>query len=258
MTISSVGLTDAISEVAEILTEYVIVPTTFFGISGFIFDGLGETAVTHTSDITDNVIEDNSVLNDHIATKPLKIKLVRYIGELSLKDQTPLQKLAGDIVPKLAPVISFAPQMVDATKNITSLINGNAPQNVTALSSADNLYALFKNLNPFASKKQQAYIYFKALAEKGITFSVQTPFQYYRNMAIETIVATETEDNEEVSNFTLELKQLRFASVSKTAYDPNSYAARSQTQQAPPKDQGKASGTQQSALKGLANAVTGG
>jgi len=247
MTISAKGLTDNISKVSDAITEYIITPSTMFGISGFVFDGEGETSVTHTSSITDNVIEDNSVIHDHIATKPVKIKLVRYMGELSLKNETPLQALAGKVVPVLAPVVAFAPQMVSVTKNVTGVINGSTPMNMDALGGADDLYALFKNLNPMASSKQKAYIYFKALAEKGIPVSIQTPFQYFQNMAIETITATETEDNEEVSNFTLDMKQLRYASVTTTGFDESSFQSRAKTQQAPPKDAGKANGLESTA-----------
>ncbi len=242
MTISPKGLTDNISKVGNAITEYIITPTTMFGISGFVFDGDGETQVTHSSVITDNVIEDNSVIHDHIATKPIKLKMVRYMGELALKEENILQSIAGTIVPVLAPVAAFAPEMVSVTKNVTSVINGSKPMNMDALSTADDMYALFKNLNPFASSKQQAYIYFKALAEKGIPVSVQTPFQYFQNMVIETITATETEDNEEVSNFTLEMKQLRYASVTTTGFDEESFGSRSKTQQSPIKDNGKANG----------------
>ena len=223
MTISAKGLNDNISKVSEAITEYIIVPSTMFGISGFVFDGDGETQVTHTTAITDNVIEDNSVIHDHIATKPVKLKMVRYMGELALKKETPLQALAGKIVPVLAPVVAFAPKMVSVTKNVTDIVNKTKPMNLDALSTADDLYSLFKNLNPRASNKQKAYIYFKALAEKGIPVSVQTPFQYFQNMVIETITATETEDNEEVSNFSLEMKQLRYASVTTTGFDENKF-----------------------------------
>ena len=56
-------------------------------------------------------------------------------------------------------------------------------------------------------------MYFKVFWEKKILFSVQTPFEFLQNMAIESIIARQDETTRYISDFTITLKQMRFATL---------------------------------------------
>lgn len=228
-----------ISKVTRSLGRYIVAPTALFGISGFIFDIDGETKTTLQNSITDNFIEDNSVLNDHVAAMPESITLTKYVGELvDVPEDNSAKAKIGNLVTKLAPLAAALPAITSAT----SIIQGGLTGGAGALNNADNLYALFQNLNPFATKQQRAYIYFKAMAEQRIPLSIQTPFGYYRNMMIETLIATQKEDSEDISEFSLTLKQLRFATIATVGFDKTKFQNRAGNQNSPVTNNGKAAG----------------
>ena len=244
-TTSTEGLSETnVQKLTDSLAQYIVRPSSLFGISGFIFDVEGETRIQHTSNITDNYVESNAAVQDHVAVAPTKLNLTRYVGELvdTIEDD-PRSEIA-QLVAKLAPIVAFAPQLTQAASFVKGAINGETSFNEQTLSEADNLYALFQNLNPNASKKQRAYLYFKALQEKSIPISVQTPFSYFQNMAIESLIATEDEDTRDIATFSLVLKELRFASIETVNFDPKKFQNRSKSQQAPLAKNGRASGKQ--------------
>lgn len=54
----------------------------------YIFDTRGDEDVTLESEITDNWVEDNSTMQDHIGLKPMSITLTGYVGELVTTPRT--------------------------------------------------------------------------------------------------------------------------------------------------------------------------
>ena len=51
-------------------------------VSGFLFDVKGRDELTLASNITDHYVENNSAIQDHIALKPITIRLNGFVGEL--------------------------------------------------------------------------------------------------------------------------------------------------------------------------------
>lgn len=232
-----------VEKVQDNLNKYVIRPLNVFGISGFIFDIEGETKSSLESDITDNFIEDNSAIQDHIATKPLKITLTRYVGEKVYEgaDHDIRKDIAG-VVSKLTVVVAMLPALAETANGIFDTGSNLGDADVGDVDKVDNLFGLFQNLNPSASKQQKAYLYFKALQEQKVLVSMQTPFEYVRNMAIESIVATQGEDSKDISDFSITLKQIRKASLTIVKFDKEKFQGRAKNQKAPEVDNGKAKG----------------
>lgn len=73
----------------------------------------------------------------------------------------------------------------------------------------------------FQTKQEQAFQYFSKLWESKVLVSVQTPFEFFNNMAIESVVAIQREDSQHISDFSITLKQIKKAKVKIVAY--NSY-----------------------------------
>lgn len=211
-----------INSLSTSLNQYVVTPLLAFGIGGFVFDIEGEARVELNNEITDHYVENNSVVQDHIAVKPKKITLRNYVGELTSPGvpssntsavNTVTQKLVqlGALVPALTAGAQQAQSIFQQSQN-NSLTGGAL---VTAgAGTAANLYALVKNLISSQSNKQQAaYQYFKAMRDTRQIFSIQTPFEFMTNMAIESIVAVQPEDSLYISNFAITLKEIRVAAT---------------------------------------------
>lgn len=206
--------------IADSFSKFIVTPLNAFGLGGFVFDNDGDTTVTLQAEITDHYTEDNKSVQDHIAIKPKRVTLNGYVGELVYRDGagdgSPIQKT----VQKLTTIGSFLPKLSAAATQATAIIqaarNGDLSLGNVSLESVNkvlDLWGLAKNLGPDTSKQQQAYMYFKALYEQKILCSLQTPYEFMSDMAIESIIAIQPEGTKYVSDFTITLKQIRTAGI---------------------------------------------
>ncbi len=244
------------AQIQENFSKYIVTPVNAFGLGGFVFDIEGENTITLTSDITDHYLEDNSAAQDHIAVKPQIVSLRSYVGELVYQvdpnTNTNLQKAVQKltILNAYLPVLSKAAQQIQSSLTLGSqaftsggvLKLASSALRPPVLNNIVDLWALTKNLNPAANKQQQAYLYFKALQEQKMLVSLQTPFEFVTNMAIETIVATQEETTRTMSDFSITLKKIRTVSVASVEFDPNKYQNRSQQQAQGTAEQGNNQG----------------
>lgn len=196
------------------LNQFIVKPINAFGLGGFVFDSEGTSTVNLYSEITDHYTEANIAIQDHIAIAPQKITLKGYVGEVVYRtdqtNNTSLQKA----VRKLTTLTNYLPVLTTGVKQAMSVLKGETTLDNIKPSDVNkvvDLWALTKNLNPGASKQQQAYLYFKALFEQKILVSVQTPFEFMTNMAIESITAIQTEDTKYITDFAITLKKIRVA-----------------------------------------------
>ena len=104
----------------------------------FLFDTRGEEEANLESDITDNYIEDNTAMQDHIGLKPMTITLRGYVGELTNKldpdlaqliqvdpeSKIPNLTLAG-VNPFLPKLTTQAQYIVNRAAEVGKYCNGN-------------------------------------------------------------------------------------------------------------------------------------
>lgn len=231
--------------IQDSFNKYVVSPANQFGLGGFIFDIEGETTITAVNEITDHFVEDNSAVQDHIASRPLSVTLNTFVGEVTSQDLDGLAEVTQTAVRKLTTLSAYLPDLSTAASFVKDSIEN--PRNLTveeAIDDVNNVYALIKNLNPGATRQQQAYLYFKALRDQKILVSLQTPFEYIPNMAIETLVATQEEGTNTISNFSITLKQIRTVSTKFVTFDKADYSGRAGDQRQPQTDKGKAQGSE--------------
>ena len=211
--------------------QYIVRPVNAFGLGGFIFDVENDTTVYITAEITDNYSEDNSAIQDHIAVKPKRVTLSNYVGELVYRTdestntllQKAVQKLTilGNYLPKLTAGAAQIKSIFESKTNFKNFIGSTSLNNVT------DLWSTVKNLTPPTERQQAAYMYFKSLCEQKILVSLQTPFEYMANMAIESVVAVQTAESKYISEFTITLKEIRFAKTKTIAFDSSKYRSTS-------------------------------
>lgn len=202
------------------LKQYVVTPVNAFGLGGFVFDVEGDSVVNLSTEITDHYLEDNSAVQDHIAIRPKRVILRRYVGELVYQPDQNLNSTVQSVVQKLTALSSFLPVLSKGAEQIFSLkaedITFNKLKDTISSKTINQLtdyWAFSKNLLGQESRQQRAYTYLKALMEQRILVSLQTPFEFVNNMAIESIVAIQPEGSKYISDFTIVLKQIRFAQL---------------------------------------------
>lgn len=217
--------------ISESFTRGIVSPLNNFGLGGFIFDIDDESTVNLTTEITDHYLEDNTTVQDHIAVRPKKIVMKSFVGELVFRldddSDTPVQK----VVQKLTSLTPFLPVLTrGATQAVDAIQSGRLTdislQNVTveSINKTIDYWALVKNLSVPQSRQQQAYQYFKALQEQKILVSVQTPFEFMTNMAIEVVTARQGGETRYTSDFSITLKEIRTTSLKNAAFNADQYA----------------------------------
>lgn len=231
----------------EGLDRYIVRPANALGFGGFVFDVEGETNITLESDITDHYVEDNSAIQDHWAVRPVRVSLKSYVGEVVNRTESSTVGDLQKVVTKLTTVIDYLPQVTSTAERIKGQLEEGASFD-EAVESAANLWELTKDLNPSATAQQKAYLYFKALQQQRMLVSLQTPFEFLQNMAIESLVARQGEDSRSISDFSITLKQVRTASFVTVPFNAANYQSRNGLQRQEPEEKGKVQGRDSSLL----------
>lgn len=237
--------------------QYIVSPASAFGLAGFVFDVAKETEQSSTNEITDHFVEDNSAVQDHAASRPKVVMLSGFVGELTFRPENDALGEVRKAFEKLVTLDAYLPPLTDFGQQAKNIIQGEREEALeTSLEDVANLYATIKNLNPGANKQQQAYLYFEALRKQRILMSVQTPYEFLTNMLIESLVVKQGQDSEQISEFTVTLKQIRFVDLTFTDFNIEKYKGRTKTQRETEENKGKAQG-QKSALATFLDAGSG-
>ncbi len=210
------SISQVIGKLHDNFSQYIVQPLNAFGFGGFVFDIAGEETTHLASEITDHYVEDNTAIQDHIAIKPVRFILKNYVGELVHRTDKSTNTFLQNVTQKMTVLNSYLPNIAAQADQIQQILK--APKSATfeqISNSALDLWTLTKNLNPASTKQAQAYAYFKAMQQQKILTSIQTPYEFLNNMAIESVVGRQSEDTVSMSDFTVTLKQIRTAARSK-------------------------------------------
>ena len=227
------------------------------GIGGFLFDYESETSVTLAAEITDHYAENGTVLNDHRVTKPLKVTLRGFIGEVIFRKQAGLTGLISLMQSKLGVVNAY---LGHYTPQALNKVQAVLTQSQTVINKVNdyadktkNIVSMFQKGAPGQTKQQKAYASLKAMFEAGTLFtieknrspkiSVNTPWTLLDDMMIETVVFTQGEDTKYATDISVTLKQVRLAETQTGTVDPTQFQARAQDQSAPQADKGITKGS---------------
>lgn len=185
-------------------------------ISGFLFDVKGRDEITLASNITDHYIENNSTIQDHIAIKPITIRLNGFIGEVknSYKPNTWQNEIAT-YASKSTALAYLAPQLTTQAKSVYNQVERLYSLYEKANQTVTDLYDKFKGTasDQTETKQQSGFQYFKKAWETRQLFTIQTPWQTLRQMAIESLRATQDDESKYITEFEITFKQINFAST---------------------------------------------
>jgi hypothetical protein len=187
--------------------------------------------------ITDHVVEDNTMLQDHIALSPIKITLTGKVSELVLV-RSKLQKYAETALNALSSVGVLSPALsVSASQALSKAIRDKE--------AVDKTIAKFNNLkevvagNTVKTKQQEYYLEIKQWFYGRGLFTVQTPWETLENMAIESVSFDQDETTVEWTTVTVTMKQITLA---KTKQLTTEIKGRVKVQKTPIAEKGKVRG----------------
>lgn len=212
-----------------LVNKYVLRTKSSQGIGGFVFDYLGEVAVSMDADITDHYAEDNTAIQDHVAIRPIEVVMRGFISELTLpKPQGVVGALAsaqsaltqvnaylGKYTPGVAQTLSTAITKVQSTVNVIN----------QTLAKAQNIISLFPGAPPTATKQAKAYSQLFTAMNQKLPMTIDTPYRVLHNMLIKRIAFAQPEDTQSWSDITVTLKQINFVDVV-TVADNGQFAGR--------------------------------
>jgi hypothetical protein len=199
------------------------------GIGGWMFDiPMGES-IDLDADITDHYVENGSFITDHIVLKPIIITLRGYKGELiyTAPKKNTLTGILNNATSLLGAVPAyFGPLTPGAATKITTIANQAAyiaSQAQAIAKRGSNLIKYFSGEDDSANLQQKAFIELQALWNSKQIMTVQTPWGFYKNMAIQHVTPKQDENSNDYTDFSVTLKEMRFADVKITTFDSGSY-----------------------------------
>ena len=214
-------MADTLDSLIADFSSYIVAPLNAFGLGGFLFDIATESMTNLSAEITDHYTEDNKAVQDHIAIRPKRVTLRGYVGELIFSNgDTSSPSLTETLTQKLTTIGGFLPTLSAAATQIQQTVQNPSASSLN-LSDAANIYGAVQNLLPSTgngAKQQNAYAYFQSLMNQKVLMGIQTPWEFITNMAIESIVAIQDENSIYVTDFSVTLKQMRFAQTLTTAF----------------------------------------
>ena len=203
------------------------------------FDVLTSHDIQINDNITDNWLENMTVVNDCIAQQPIEITLSGVSSELvytpstnkgwlkslytKLNDDT-LSKFSNEYV--ITDKLTVIPELFPPLDNITQ----TAKNLVTTVE--NNVKRYTKILNNFRKSKDERnntrlQEIYNSLVElrndckiSGEGLTVQTPYATFNNMFIKSIKLTQ-ENKNHVSDISVTLKQVKFSEIEYSAADQN-------------------------------------
>jgi|GEM_PF-6674766 hypothetical protein len=235
------------------------------GISGFIFDIPTGEKTTLTADISEHYTENGSYINDHIVLKPVEFTLSGLVGELvyTKPQKGTFEYTADQITNALQSVdaytglVGYTSEMAQKVSVLTTQASYIANQYNSIKKKATTLLSYISGSESTESLQQEAYKKLYSLWKSKQIVSVQTPWQYFAKMGISSVVASRDDKSDDYTDFSITLKELRFADVQTTTFDASSFSA-FDAQSAEEKSSGKVSGTKKELVSGLDEIFYGG
>ena len=220
---------------------------------GHYFDVAVEDTINFQSQITDNYIENNTAIQDHIALSPITISMHGYIGEIVFQSpatfwnnitgwlggQIAKSNIATTVTTKLTTLTALLPpvdNITQAAKDTVQYVEASYDRYKKIYDQLTN-----KNTNPRISRQEDAANRLKQLWQNRTLVEVITPYGYYENMAIQSITLTQGNTTTQ-SDLSVTLKQINKAETNTTKPDEKVMAKYNAYARAEEANLGKAQG----------------
>lgn len=227
-----------------------------FQLIKYFFDVVNDDTVTYNAQITDNWIESNSAIQDHIALQPVTITMRGLCGELvydakqaeldyktelaqakernsqfailwKYGDFKGIEDVDGKLVAigKIAPPLSNITEMAQNNWELLNIQNQKASKIVDAFKNRNNktMAQQMNNYNGLSTNARQSRLKqvgdeFKKAILGRKSFTVNTPFGTFENMFLQTVTLHQGQEDY-IGDIDITLKQIRFATTQTTKAD---------------------------------------
>ena len=203
------NLKDIYNELSIVFNQDVMLDT--YGVEGFNFIIPEETTINLSSNITDYVLENNTMVQSGIALQPITINLRGKVGELYLKAPLVQQYSDNPIQTGLNEISSFAPRLSASAQqyyNRTTNIINKIEQSYDKITGAyDYLQNLTNNDN---NKQQRTFSILETIWKSRTPFKIITCYREFNNCVLEQVSFTQSPDTSHVSDISMTIKIITF------------------------------------------------
>lgn len=234
----------------------------------YYFNTFSQHAIDIQNQITDNYLESNVAVQDHIAHSPLTISLSGLSGEVVYTQEQTQRDYEKELLKaetysninlasnKLAALNILLPSVSNVTqraKNAYDYIEASANRYIGIVKQFGNsnnpLDTYNGNNDTFKETRlQEIYRKLKSLSDNNTALWVNTPYGDFTDMYIQSITLRQGEANF-ITDIEITLKQLRFANITTTGVDKDRMALYNAQARADVQNNGKTqSQTEQTSL----------
>lgn len=191
------------------------------------FDTIEEHTISIQNQITDNYIENNTSIQDHIAHSPITIIMRGLIGEVVYKPpMTALNKIRGKLNNPyisnfgitISDKLSLIPALLPSVSNVTQIARNVAQYTEASYRRYEKIIKNFGEGGYRQSRLEEVYDKLKTMRDYNDLLIVETPYQVFDNMVIQSVTLRQGNVNY-VSDIEMTLKQINYASTYTT--EPN-------------------------------------
>lgn len=203
----------------------------------YYFDVISEHSINLTSQITDNWMENNTPIADHIANAPLVINLRGLSGEVVYMPSTTEKTIDNFLTSSKLGVIS---QILPPVDNITQL----AKNTISYGTNATNRYLKIVDglISPITQiRLKEVFGLLNRLRESKTALTVETPYRNFKNLYIQSLILRQGNQNY-ITDIELSLKQVYFSETQTTQADEKVVADIQKAQRAEIENHGKTQG----------------
>lgn len=228
------------TEDAEKAAAYISTVVNDKGIA-ILFDYLDDETLTTEASITDNFVETNFSIQDHIAIKPKVYRLRGCVGEIVYKNGSPLLDKLGDNISKNHPLLQKTINILKPIKSVSGIVSNytQLAQNVVRQieNSVGRYYKMidnFRNPNPIKGYRQQEVVsILNYILQNRIQVNLKKlKFDYssvgltepYEKLYFIQSVSSHQGNNDFITDIEVTIKEVRLATTKTSALDKSKFA----------------------------------
>lgn len=199
-----------------------IAPTLRTSFGGFVLDLLQDEVIDLSASSTDHIVEDNSIINDHITNEKTRIQLTGIVSDINLRPDTtpseeqPLEGHRFNDQPKAMVDKQDTAGTKQAQRHIEEAERPN--QQKEEVTPTDNIYGNSQS-RIIGNRQQQALGFVQGLRETKQLVSIKTRIGFFTNMYIESCTIQTNQKDATQSIISLGFSEFRFAKTLSSAVD---------------------------------------
>ena len=172
----------------------------------------GEQSIQGDSDVTDQFVEKNEAIQDHVSIKPIIITTTAYVGELTNKIEGVLGEADDFVKEKLQVINQYAPKLTAGATQVLNTVKQTISVAKKAKDAIGNAWDKIQgnDKSKKMTKQQTIADRIQTYWENRTLFLVRTPWKQYDNCIIKSFRTSQPQDTENYSVFDVTFQQIRF------------------------------------------------